>query len=124
MTAFNLDEIIADTSAVNSDIRVVQTRQCDESFDARLRAKLEQPPRLHHRDICVDRQSDDVTFNAVRTLFSNSSKALDLELKQRDIVLPGAGDSILSHCHWIPGRIEVMGKHTDYAGGNSLGTVE
>lgn len=22
--------------------------------------------------------------------------------------------------HWIPGRIEVMGKHTDYAGGNSL----
>lgn len=24
------------------------------------------------------------------------------------------------HCHFVPGRIEVLGKHTDYAGGRSL----
>ncbi|KAL7468549.1 hypothetical protein ACHAXS_008757 [Conticribra weissflogii] len=32
---------------------------------------------------------------------------------------PSSNDP-LAMAHWIPGRIEVMGKHTDYAGGNSL----
>ena len=65
----------------------------------------------------------DSTFNNVRCLFRTAAQALDFELKNRrqqsDNNTICNGD-IQSHCHWIPGRIEVMGKHTDYAGGNSL----
>lgn len=31
-----------------------------------------------------------------------------------------AGASVARHRFWVPGRIEVLGKHTDYAGGRSL----
>ncbi|MGH7448520.1 MAG: galactokinase family protein, partial [Longimicrobiales bacterium] len=30
------------------------------------------------------------------------------------------GDRDLAGCFFVPGRIEVLGKHTDYAGGRSL----
>ncbi len=32
----------------------------------------------------------------------------------------GHADDVKCHCYWVPGRIEVVGKHTDYAGGRSL----
>ena len=32
----------------------------------------------------------------------------------------GHSDDVKCHCYWVPGRIEVVGKHTDYAGGRSL----
>ena len=32
----------------------------------------------------------------------------------------GHSDEVKCHCYWVPGRIEVVGKHTDYAGGRSL----
>jgi galactokinase len=89
--------------------------------------------------------SDDhtTTFHTVRTLFRNATNALESELRhQRSLHRCTNSGSSCSrnnnihdddapvtttiqtnnrhHCHWIPGRIEVMGKHTDYAGGNSL----
>ncbi len=53
----------------------------------------------------------------IRCLFQESATALALELDLDDDVKT---KSCLVLTHWIPGRIEVMGKHTDYAGGNSL----
>ena len=32
----------------------------------------------------------------------------------------GVGDSTPAAAFWVPGRVEVLGKHTDYAGGRSL----
>lgn len=32
----------------------------------------------------------------------------------------GHSDDVCCHAYWVPGRIEVVGKHTDYAGGRSL----
>ena len=63
-------------------------------FDKQLREKLVSP--------------SDSCFNAVRCLFQEAASALEKEL---------AGDinSCLVRAHWNPGRIEVMGKHTDYS---------
>ena len=57
------------------------------------------------------------TSDNVRHLFRESACALSQELK--DIRTTASCDEEVV-AHWIPGRIEVMGKHTDYAGGNSL----
>jgi len=54
------------------------------------------------------------TSDNVRHLFRESACALSQELKDA----ASSCEDVLAH--WIPGRIEVMGKHTDYAGGNSL----
>ena len=56
-------------------------------------------------------------------LLRQSSAALDKELDQLGRASPN--DAAATHsgrrrAHFVPGRIEVMGKHTDYAGGNSL----
>lgn len=88
--------------------------------------------------------SDSTTFDTVRTLFRTAAKALECELRhhhqqqhlQSGCTTTSSSTSSKNHdtdttetllnicikanCHWIPGRIEVMGKHTDYAGGNSL----
>ena len=77
----------------------------DADFDLRLRQKL-------------DLSSDEKLFNVVRRLFQESATALEKELAQTQYVNIETSCPALSH--WIPGRIEVMGKHTDYAGGNSL----
>ncbi|MBK6844058.1 MAG: hypothetical protein IPG88_17445 [Gemmatimonadetes bacterium] len=37
-----------------------------------------------------------------------------------DAALDALGSSDQRHSVWVPGRIEVLGKHTDYAGGRSL----
>lgn len=58
------------------------------------------------------------TSDNVRHLFRESACALSQELK--DIRTTASCDDEEVVAHWIPGRIEVMGKHTDYAGGNSL----
>lgn len=47
-----------------------------------------------------------------------SAKAAMLE--QCDAALDALGSSDQRHSVWVPGRIEVLGKHTDYAGGRSL----
>lgn len=54
------------------------------------------------------------TSDNVRHLFRESACALSQELKDA----ASSCEDVLAH--WIPGRIEVMGKHTDYAGGTSL----
>jgi galactokinase len=41
-------------------------------------------------------------------LFSRAMDALDVDRDQ------------LANAHWVPGRVEFLGKHTDYAGGRSL----
>lgn len=47
-----------------------------------------------------------------------STKATMLE--HCDAALDALGSSDQRHSVWVPGRIEVLGKHTDYAGGRSL----
>jgi hypothetical protein len=40
-----------------------------------------------------------------------------------DLVLGRSGEleaGVPEHLFWVPGRLEVFGKHTDYAGGHSL----
>ncbi|MDP6039020.1 MAG: galactokinase family protein, partial [Candidatus Latescibacteria bacterium] len=37
-----------------------------------------------------------------------------------NILQAGSNFGTLEHVFWVPGRIEVLGKHTDYAGGRSL----
>jgi len=87
-----------------------------QSFDDTLKNKLRSSN---------DNNDTDTTFNNVQRLFQTAAQALDLELKNEhqqsdnDIHII-CNDDIQSHCHWTPGRIEVMGKHTDYGGGNSL----
>ena len=46
------------------------------------------------------------------------SKARRLDRIQE--VIREAGGGAVTEAHWVPGRIEVLGKHTDYAGGRSL----
>ena len=41
-------------------------------------------------------------------------------LEACDAALDALGSSDQRHSVWVPGRIEVLGKHTDYAGGRSL----
>jgi len=113
MTVFNLPEIISVTPPASS--RGSTASQSGESFDSRLRTKLEQPGSQQGNINDVPTTADN-TFHTVRNLSRSAAKALTLELEQYEIDL----NSISAHCHWVPGRIEVMGKHTDYAGGNSL----
>ena len=47
-----------------------------------------------------------------------SAKAAMLE--QCDAALDAIGATDQHHSVWVPGRIEMLGKHTDYAGGRSL----
>jgi galactokinase len=41
-------------------------------------------------------------------------------LHRADVALDGQGASLRRWSAWVPGRIEIFGKHTDYAGGRSL----
>ena len=135
MTVFGLTEIILSTTEKDQSQYPfpLKTPQVDDSsFDAHLRTKLHSKQQTNNDNataVSIDRSYEEGTFTTVRSLFSCAATALDLELKERDaIVWPSAseddeGDDEIdtaTHCHWVPGRIEVMGKHTDYAGGNSL----
>ncbi|KAL9184101.1 hypothetical protein ACHAXT_002187 [Thalassiosira profunda] len=80
-------------------------------FDARLRSRLRGDP--------TPPGDDEHAFDAVRGLFGTAAAALQFELAHQKIVANDAKEH-QCHCHWVPGRIEVVGKHTDYAGGNSL----
>ena len=80
---------------------IISESSATSAFDKQLRDKLVSP--------------SDKCFNAVRCLFQESASALEKEIADDD-----KKDSCLVLAHWNPGRIEVMGKHTDYAGGNSL----
>lgn len=50
-------------------------------------------------------------------LFAQAGAALALDARTP---WPGATAGAAIHWLWVPGRIEVLGKHTDYAGGRSL----
>lgn len=56
-----------------------------------------------HKDAVVPAYSNDLFRIAARALLSQ-----------------GVGDGEPVHVSWVPARIEVLGKHTDYAGGKSL----
>eukprot|EP00578_Thalassiosira_sp_NH16_P010213 CAMPEP_0181125070 /NCGR_PEP_ID=MMETSP1071-20121207/26840_1 /TAXON_ID=35127 /ORGANISM="Thalassiosira sp., Strain NH16" /LENGTH=647 /DNA_ID=CAMNT_0023210461 /DNA_START=14 /DNA_END=1958 /DNA_ORIENTATION=+ len=117
MSTFALSEIIPPASTDGQST----ASQCHDSFDAQLRAKLEKSPPHLAENVNADQKSDDAVFSTVRALFGKAAVALESELQQCDTARSKEErNSILTHCHFVPGRIEVMGKHTDYAGGNSL----
>lgn len=90
MTTFVVADLISESSSTSA-------------FDRQLFEKLASP--------------SGTCFSTVRCLFQESATALSLESDLNDDVKT---KSCHVQTHWIPGRIEVMGKHTDYAGGNSL----
>ncbi len=108
----------------------------DQGFDNKLRHKLLLPssssrdgdndglstsPNIVTNENDADYYDDDAaTFDTVRTLFRTAARALQCELRGGSGGESSGEKSARAHCHWMPGRIEVMGKHTDYAGGNSL----
>ena len=47
-------------------------------------------------------------------LFQKASKRLDTN------TFSSNNNNKTKKCFWVPGRIELVGKHTDYAGGQSL----
>lgn len=96
MPSFNLTDLISNSSSSSTAA----------AFDHQLRDKLV--------------SSSDISFNAVRCLFRESASALEQEVVTQDLQDVRTESSCNVLAHWIPGRIEVMGKHTDYAGGNSL----
>ena len=101
MAVFNLNDIITSTNG-----------QHNNNFAEHLRSKL---------GSSSDDDDDDKTYSNVRHLFSNAAQALHSELQLADDKKNSSStttefdDDISAHAHWIPGRIEVMGKHTDYA---------
>ena len=48
-------------------------------------------------------------------------RLFDLVLDGHSALDPSRGAR--THAWWVPGRLEVFGKHTDYAGGRTLVTV-
>ena len=48
------------------------------------------------------------------------SKARQFARAAEALVQMGADGSAGAYAHFVPGRIEVLGKHTDYAGGRSI----
>lgn len=102
---------------------VLSSGTSESSFDGHLRARLSQQPSVNHNNVNKGKYDTStsnegtLSFDKVRYLFQVAAQALSSELnyqRQQDV------NAATSHCHWVPGRIEVMGKHTDYAGGNSL----
>jgi galactokinase len=66
---------------------------------------------------------DLVSASFVEKAFSGSAARTRAELMKAasvGLAKMGAGDEDPLSAFWIPGRIEVLGKHTDYAGGRSL----
>jgi galactokinase len=94
MTSFFLADLISDSDSSST-----------AAFDHQLHAKLV--------------SSSGISFNTVRCLFRESASALEQEIRLLELE-DVRTESCNVLAHWIPGRIEVMGKHTDYAGGNSL----
>ena len=100
MTVFNLNDIITSANGQHND----------DNFAEHLRSKL-------------GSSDNDKTYSNVQHLFSNAAQALHSELQLADHKENSSStttefDDISAHAHWIPGRIEVMGKHTDYAVSN------
>lgn len=122
MAMFTLSEIISNDVSSNHD---ATTHSREVSFDERLRYKLN---CKRSSDGCADDFSTG-TFGHVRSLFRDAATVLQLELDHCNVtktcsqpfassVSDVSSPKVLAH--WVPGRIEMMGKHTDYAGGNSL----
>lgn len=106
MTVFNLNDIITSANG-----------QQNNDFTEHLRSKL------GSSDDDDDDNDNDETYSNVQHLFSNAAQALHSELQLADDQENSSStttefDDISAHAHWIPGRIEVMGKHTDYAVSN------
>merc|ERR1740124_926187 len=49
-----------------------------------------------------------------------AAKAALFAAAARRLQAEGVSESTLAAAFWVPGRVEVLGKHTDYAGGRSL----
>ena len=58
-------------------------------------------------------------YQALRQSFFDSEAEPKHRLMQR-VLEVGAAFGEPTHVFWVPGRIEVLGKHTDYGGGRSL----
>jgi galactokinase len=59
-------------------------------------------------------QAQGLTAVAADEKYALFCRAADL------LVQKGHAEAEECQCYWVPGRIEVVGKHTDYAGGRSL----
>ncbi|KAL7545038.1 hypothetical protein ACHAWF_008408, partial [Thalassiosira exigua] len=118
MESFHLREVSSSYPIVDGGANCSGGHAAASRFDLSLHDKLASPGARQENS--VKRSFDDVTFDTVRNLFRTAALALESELESKCATRHGDDDDILAHCHWIPGRIEVMGKHTDYAGGNSL----
>jgi len=65
------------------------------------------------------RQQGDI-FDDAAISDRSSSSAPDTAAADSNDALAGAGAAQSAHVLFVPGRIEVLGKHTDYAGGRSM----
>ena len=64
--------------------------------------------------------TDDRQHLARLGLGAERAAAVAANLARCDAALDDMGASDARHSAWIPGRVELLGKHTDYAGGRSL----
>jgi len=63
----------------------------------------------------------DVAAALVERGLDQGEHAAATALLQRVLpVIDATGDAGATHVWWVPGRLEVFGKHTDYAGGRTL----
>lgn len=115
MASFPLHEIISrtltDWQAYSSSSSKPSAASQRHDIDARLHAKLSnQPDYSQHNTIDANHPPfDEMTFNTVRALFRDAALALELELNLHDDIR-SSDDEKKTNCHWVPGRIEVMGK--------------
>ncbi len=71
-------------------------------------------------DLCNPRQVEERLMTKGLCNDSSKSKAILFEKSARTLLEKGYKEKDLVFAHYVPGRVEVLGKHTDYAGGNSL----
>ncbi len=71
-------------------------------------------------DLCNPRQVEERLMRKGLCNDSSKSKAILFEKSARTLLEKGYKEKDLVFAYYVPGRVEVLGKHTDYAGGNSL----
>ena len=68
----------------------------------------------------VGRGFDEPAAKAVFEMFQKAAGRLRLHLVANGTLPESCEGEINAEAFWVPGRVEVVGKHTDYAGGRSL----
>ena len=71
-------------------------------------------------DLCDGRVDERLRFAGFEPSTAAQIANMFVSSAQRLKRLSGAAPESPARAFWVPGRIEVLGKHTDYAGGRSL----